>query len=1083
MPKANTTQSASNSASDGVTQRAGANMAHRQLASRLQGRLLTDEVSRGQYATDASVYQIMPQAVVLPESLEDVQAVLGYAQEQGISVLPRGGGTSQNGQTVNDAIVIDNSRHLNRMLELDVAKRRCVVQAGMVLDELNRQLKPHGLWFPVDVSTASRATIGGMCGNNSCGQRSLVYGTMRHNVRSLDAMGADGSIRHFGSWQPGDEHVFKPQSSSWSKAASPDPAFVNSLLKLGQRYGDEVQRNFPKVLRRVGGYNLDTLLLADGLSDNAALLPAALFQNAGLPEYADSGLNLSGLMVGSEGTLGCTTAVELQLAPLPGKRVLGVCHFPTFYQAMDSAQHLVALNPTAVELVDSTMIQLARDIDSFRPVLEQFVRGTPAALLLVEFACDTDAENQQSLARLSECMGDLGFSWGADQSGNAGGVVEVVDPGLQAGIADVRTSGLNIMMSMKSEGKPVSFVEDCAVDLADLAEYTDGLTEIFEKHGTRGTWYAHASVGCLHVRPVLNLKLDKDLSAMREMAEEAFDLVLKYKGSHSGEHGDGISRSEFHRKMFGAPLVQAFSEVKQLFDPQYRLNPGKIVNAPAMNDRQLLRYHADYQASTVPMRLDWSAWPEAAHGLQGAVEMCNNNGACRKLAGGAMCPSYRATRNETDVTRGRANALRLALSGQLNTRGCGALASDELYKSLELCVSCKACKRECPTGVDMAKMKLEVLAAREAAGKHGLHEKLVAGLPVYAHKLAKLPTGLKLLNSINRVSGAPLLGSLFERLSGFSSQRALPAFSNNPFRESKQTGANADEGMGKSSARQQQTASGNTSKVTVIFWADTFNRYFEPQNLEAALNLLDKAGYKVLFPTEATSSRPLCCGRTWLSTGKLAQARRELQRTSRVLLAMLQENPEAVVVGLEPSCLLTFRDELGSVLPGAESELLASRALLFEEFLVQQLDQGQLDLDFAGGKTRVLVHGHCHQKAFAQMDSVLRLLRQVPDAEVSMIESSCCGMAGSFGYGRKTADVSRKMAELSLLPAINDALASSLSSSSSSSSSKTEADDIPVVFIADGTSCRHQIKDCSEAEALHVACWLNERLLEQPASV
>ena len=469
---------------------ANTNSAHKRLAARLRGQLLSDQISRGQYATDASIYQIMPQAVVIPESVDDVLAVIEYARGEGIAVVPRGGGTSQNGQTVNDAIVVDYSRHLNQIIELDVEKRRCVVQAGMVLNTLNRQLKPHGLWFPVDVSTASRATIGGMCGNNSCGQRSIVYGTMRHNVQSLDAIGADASLRHFGPWDDGSatggdsltaQCSLSASKSDWSAAAAPSTEFVTSLLGLGQRYEAEVRDKFPAVLRRVGGYNIDSLL-----ASSQAPVAGTRFHNAALPDYADNRLNLSGLMVGSEGTLGCTTAVELKLAPLPGQRVLGICHFPTFYSAMDAAQHLVELNPSAVELVDATMIQLARDIEAFRPTVEQFVRGNPEALLLVEFAGESGEDNRQSLARLSERMGDLGFSWGAGND-REGGVVDLLDAASQAAIADVRTSGLNIMMSMKTEGKPVSFVEDCAVELADLAEYTSGLTEIFAKHGTKGT--------------------------------------------------------------------------------------------------------------------------------------------------------------------------------------------------------------------------------------------------------------------------------------------------------------------------------------------------------------------------------------------------------------------------------------------------------------------------------------------------------------------------------------------------------------------------------------------------------------------
>ena len=552
---------------------------------------------------------------------------------------------------------------------------------GIVLDDLNRQLRKHGLWFPVDVSTASRATIGGMAGNNSCGGRSLRYGTMRDNTRSMDAALADGTLLHFGE-------VARDLASVNSSDAGLD--LFRDMLALGEREAAEIADRFPKVQRRVGGYNLDALV----------------------PRNAAN--NMAHLLVGSEGTLAFTTQVELKLWPIIRNKVLGVCHFGSFYEAMDAAQHLVKLRPIAVELVDRTMLALGREIAMFQPIIGTAVRGDPDAVLIVEFAEEDQADNIRRLKQLGELMADLGFGW--DQPKRKwGGVVEIIEPALQTGIAEFRAAGLNVMMSMKQEGKPVSFVEDCAVPLPHLADYTERLNAIFAKHGTRGTMYAHASEGCLHVRPVLNLKLEKDVKAMRAIAEETFAMVREYKGSHSGEHGDGIVRSEFHEAMFGPRIVADFREVKQRFDPGNVLNPGKIVDAPRMDDRSLFRYPPDYRVPELKTALDWSAYPGAGGGFQGAVEMCNNNGACRKLEGGVMCPSYRATRDEKDVTRGRANTLRLAISGQL---GPDALASDEMTDTLKLCVSCKACRHECPTGVDMAKMKIEVLAAR--AARHGL---------------------------------------------------------------------------------------------------------------------------------------------------------------------------------------------------------------------------------------------------------------------------------------------------------------------------------------------------------------------------
>jgi FAD/FMN-containing dehydrogenase len=957
----------------------------RRLRAAVDGEVLVGAADRGRYATDASFYQIMPAGVVVPRTTEAALNALAVAREAGIKVTPRGGGTSQCGQTINDGLVIDVSKHLHKVLALDVAARTCTVEPGIVLDDLNRRLKPHGLWFPVDVSTASRATIGGMAGNNSCGGRSLRYGTMRDNTLGLTAALADGQLLRFGEVPPD-----AAQRNDDGAAA----VLTRDLLALGRREAEEIAARFPKVQRRVGGYNLD------------ALTPNP------------SGNNLAHLLVGSEGTLAFTTAVELKLWPLIRHKALGVCHFGSFHEAMDAAQHLVTLKPIAVELVDRTMIGLGRDIAMFRPTIEAAVRGDPDALLVVEFAEADDAANRAKLRDLVAMMGDLGFGW--DQPVRRwGGVVEVLEPALQASIADFRAAGLNVMMSMKQEGKPVSFVEDCAVPLAHLADYTARLNELFARHGTRPTMYAHASEGCLHVRPVLNLKLEKDVAAMRAIAEEAFAMVREYKGSHSGEHGDGIVRSEFHEQMFGRRLVDAFGEVKQRFDPQNLLNPGKIVNPPKMDDRRLFRYPPDYKVEELRTELDWSAWPGAAGGFQGAVEMCNNNGACRKLEGGVMCPSYRATRNERDVTRGRANTLRLAISGQL---GPDALSSDAMAETMSLCVSCKACRRECPTGVDMAKMKIEVLAAR--AKRHGLslRDRLVAYLPHYAGAAAALAP---LLNWRNR---SPWLRRIGERVAGLSARRPLPQWRRDRF-----TAA---------------TAVGPADGREVVLFADTFNRAFERENLDAALKVLVAAGYRVHLPPAPDGGRPLCCGRTFLSAGLVEQARAELDRVVTAFAPFVTRG--VPVLGLEPSCLLTLRDELLSLRRDDEAVKLSQAAVLLEEFLASEAAAGRLALPLGPLPRTALLHGHCHQKSFDAFRPVQQVLRLVPELEIETIESSCCGMAGAFGYGAETFEASMQMGEQALLPAVRAAPADAL-------------------VVADGTSCRHQIHDGAGRAALHVA--------------
>jgi len=976
------------------------------LRQSLSGELFDDGFTRGRYATDASIYQMMPHGVVIPKTIADVEATIAFCCEQGMALLPRGGGTSQCGQTVNHALVLDNTKYLNRILELDVENRVCVVEPGIVLDELNRRLKPHGLWFPVDVSTSSRATIGGMTANNSCGGRSIRYGIMRDNVLAIEAILADGSHASFGKYDP-----------SAPTDAVQLGAILPALLALGETHRDEILSSFPKVLRRVGGYNIDALI-----PDAMALRPGG---------KAGDGINLAHLLVGSEGTLAYSTAITLKLSPLPARKVMGLCHFPSFYKAMDAAQHLVTLDPVAVELIDNTMLDLARSIPLFRSTVEAYIKGAPAAILVVEFAEDEPAENLRRLEALEAMMADLGLGWDNPADSN-GGTVILSETGDQARITEMRKSGLNIMMSMKTSAKPVSFVEDCAVELADLAEYTDKLTRIFTKYNTTGTWYAHASVGCLHVRPVLDMKNADDVAAMRGIADEAFQLVKEYGGSHSGEHGDGIARSEFNEVMFGSKMTDLFRQVKRLFDPQGIFNPGKITDAPKMDDRSLFRFAPGYKVNDFPTRLNWEAWPGSAGGLQGAVEMCNNNGACRKLEGGVMCPSFRATRDERDSTRGRANSLRLALSGQL---GAAAMVSDEMAETMKLCVSCKACKRECPTGVDMARMKIEVTALRTEAKGLSLHDKLIAHLPDYAPYAAAIAPLIRLRDVI------PGFAWLSEKLTGFSARRPLPHWQRNWFRNSEVPNLPA--------TTNSNQAEANAAKPPVLMFIDSFNRYFEPENIRAAVRVLESAGYDVFTPAPLDRKQPLCCGRTFLSTGMIDRARHEATRLVAAMAPFAKEN--IPIVGLEPSCTLALRDEIPALLNNKNAQAVAAATLTFEELLAR--DKPKLPLK--SGNAKALLHGHCHQKAFDAVRPVEEVLSWIDGLAVEKIETSCCGMAGAFGYGADTFDVSMKMANSALLPKIREA-----------------GDD--TLIIADGTSCRCQIKDGTARDAKHVAIILDE---------
>ena len=999
----------------------------RRLMRETQCEVLFDAAARGRYSTDASIYQIQPVGVAVPRTETDALAALAIAADLGVPILPRGAGSSQCGQTVGAALVIDCSKYLRGVIEVDAANRLAIVEPGVVLDTLNATLKPHGLWFPVDVSTSAQATLGGMAGNNSCGSRSIRYGNMVHNVAGIDAVLADGTHAHCTTVQIDARGDIAGASGSgrWNE-------LVRAVHAIARREDGEIRDKWPKLLRRVGGYNLDLFDPQD---------PRRYDQPPGTA-------NLAHLLVGSEGTLAYTRRLHLKLSPLPSSRVLGVVNFPTFYAAMDSAQHIVRLDPVAVELVDRTMIDLARANPAFRPVIERALKTLggkePEGILLVEFAGDDRADQLARLRQLGELMGDLGLP---------GSVVDMTDAGMQKALWEVRKAGLNIMMSMKGDGKPVSFIEDCAVPLEHLAEYTRRLTEVFTRHGTRGTWYAHASVGTLHVRPILDMREAAGAQKMHAIAEEAAELVREYKGAYSGEHGDGLVRSEWIAPFFGPRLTHAFEEIKSLFDPRGLMNPGKIVHPSQQTDRTLYRYPPGYKVIPLKPALDWSAWNvnndpatealspagtggDPAQGLGKAVEMCNNNGTCRKFDAGTMCPSYRVTRDEQHTTRGRANTLRLALSGQL---GPAALTSDAVREALALCVSCKGCKRECPTGIDMARMKIEVEHQHRLLHGGSRRDRLIAELPRTLHSGAKRSA----FGWLGRIrERLPFGAAIAERVTGMSARRAMPVPARRPFLQS---------APGRPFLAAMASRSGDRARLgprPVVLFVDTFTNYFEPENAAAAKRVLEAGGCSVHLAGHI-GERPLCCGRTYLSAGMVEEARSEAQRLLSALKPFIDD--DISVVGLEPSCLFTLRDEFLVQHLGDDANRLAALALTFEEFLARELDANQITLPLGPLQAdKALLHGHCHQKAFDAVRPIQTVLAKIPSLMVELIESSCCGMAGAFGYEAEHFAVSMQMGELSLLPAVRNAAAETL-------------------IIADGTSCRQQIRDGAQREALHVA--------------
>jgi FAD/FMN-containing dehydrogenase/Fe-S oxidoreductase len=1000
------------------------------LTSDTQGEVLFSAADRGRYATDASIYQSMPTGVFVPRSSADVALALDICRDLGVPIVARGGGTSQCGQTVGAGLVIDHSKYVRNILAVDAAERIAVVEPGLVLDHLNANLKKHGLWYPVDVSTSAQATLGGMAGNNSCGSRSIAYGNMVHNVRGAQAWTSDGTLLTLGDY-----------ASSSGKSRE----LGDYVRALAAQLGPDIYARWPKVLRRVGGYNLD---IFDNQSER--------------PYTADGSVNLAHLLVGSEGTLALTKNLTLQLSELPRAKVLGVVNFPTFYAAMDAAQHIVKLGGdlSAVELVDRTMIELSLQNPAFAPTVRTALLGQPDAILLVEFSGASKADLLPKIRELVELMGELGLP---------GSVVEMLEDAPQKNLWEVRKAGLNIMMSLKGDGKPVSFIEDCAVPLEHLAEYTDALTEVFKRHGSKGTWYAHASVGTLHVRPILDMRRE-GAGKMRAIAEEASALVHKFKGAYSGEHGDGLCRGEWISWQFGPQITQAFASIKEAMDPLNLLCPQRMIDPPKMDDTRLMRFPPSYKVIPIKTALDWRAWDvqsnpvteittapgtggDPAQGLAKAVEMCNNNGHCRQFDAGTMCPSYRVTRDEKHLTRGRANTLRLALSGQLQgVQPEDAFTSQAVHDALDLCVGCKGCKRDCPTGVDMAKMKVEFLHHYKVRHGYTLKDKLIASLPDYAHWASRWAPLLNLRDKL------PGLAILSEKIMGFSARRTLPQWQRQTFWQQL---SNATSQQEDASAQQLRTATFEevlTASKPVVLFVDTFNGTFEAGNALAALQVLQAAGYTVHVATKAKADgKHLCCGRTYLANGMIDEAKVKAREVVASLLPFAEKG--IAIVGLEPSCLLTLRDEMLVMGLGPEAQTISDQALLFEEFLAREATAGKLDAlksKLKATDQAILLHGHCHQKAFGAVSPIIDVIQLIPGAQPELIESSCCGMAGSFGYEASHYEVSMQMAELSLLPAV-----------------RKQPD---AIVVADGTSCRHQIRDGAQREAIHVAELLARQL-------
>ncbi|GAB4572647.1 MAG: FAD-binding and (Fe-S)-binding domain-containing protein [Anaerolineae bacterium] len=954
----------------------------RALRPHLQGDVRTDAFNRVLYSTDASNYQVMPLAVVMAESPEDVIAAMETAAAYRLPVLPRGSGTSLAGQAVNEAVIIDLS-HLDRILEFDAVAHTVRVQAGTILARLNSAMRQRGLKFGPDPATDNRAVLGGIMGNNSTGAHSILYGMAADHVISMDVVLADGSLATFGPVDPETIARKAAQDTLEGQIYRQIPALVNA-------YEGAIRERLPRTWRRCGGYNLDRLLT--GSTSEIPLAPV---------RWTDERFNLARLLTGSEGTLGTILNVTVNLVPTPRRTALCVLHFDDLNAALEAVPALLETEPSAIELMDRVQLNLCRDSTAWAPRLS-FVSGDPAGILITEYYGENEAELVSKLDRLEAKIRTAALPIGERP--------RMLDQAAQANVWGVRKAGLGLLMSLRGDAKPVPFIEDVAVPVENLAEYVRDVQTVAAEVDVPLAIYAHASAGCLHIRPILNLKDAQGVANMAHISQAVCDLVLKYRGAWSSEHGDGRARSYLNRHFFGEEVYEAFRKTKAAFDPDGRMNPGNIVDATPLTEN--LRYGPDYAPIALYEHLDW----RADHGFIGAVEMCNGAGVCRKIDGDTMCPSYMVTREEEHSTRGRANLLRAALSGLLPQE---TLFSDRMAGAMDLCISCKACKSECPSAVDMARIKLEWQAHYHQHHPSSLRTWLFANMPRFSRLGSLLhPLANALLH--NRLTTAALDATL-----GIDRRRTLPRFERAFL------------------SRPPQAAP--TGKQVVLY-VDTWANFSETSVAKAAFDVLTAAGYEVILPDYA------CCGRTYLSKGFVKQARAAANRVMAILAPYGRAG--IPIVGLEPSCILTVRDEHQYLSDHPDRETVAANTFTFEEFAALHADEWA-DL-FEAESMPCLLHGHCHQKALVGTQPAHAALK-LAHGGVQEIDSGCCGMAGAFGYEKEHYAISKEMAFRRLIPTV-----------------KGTREDATIV--AAGTSCRHQIKDLAGRQALHPAEVLAARL-------
>ena len=944
-----------------------------ELTRRVDGEVRFDPYSRLLYSTDASIYQMEPIGVVIPRTADDVQAVVEFAAGEGIPVLPRAGGTSLAGQTVNHAIVLDFSKYLNNVLEVNAEEGWARVQPGIILEQLTKQVANHGLQYAPDPTTANRACVGGGIGNNTCGAHSVIYGKTLDHINELDVVLSDGSRAHFAP-------LTASELEGRLSAGGLEGDIYCGVMRIAAEQQVEIERTYAKIQRRVSGYNLDEFVPQAGLAGP---------------------VNLARMVVGSEGTLCVVTEAKVNLVSRPTMTSLCVLHFRSVFDASEATMKVLGHDPSSVELIDKMILDRCREALGQSRLLS-FIEGDPGAMLLVEFYGENEAELTRKMDALKR---DIGLAYAC---------VNILDRAEQAAVWNVRKGGLGLLMSIRGDAKPIPFVEDPAVDPSVMGDFVRRFDEIVTSHGTTAGYYGHAAVGCLHIRPMISLKNREGIDKMVSIGDAVSDLIKEFGGSMSGEHGDGIVRGVWTRKMFGDRIYNAFRELKHTWDPQDIMNPGKIIDTPPMTEN--LRYGAAYEPLHLETKLDFTS----DFGFSGAVEMCNGMGACRKLDG-TMCPSFMATRDEEHSTRGRANLLRAALSGRMPEGAEGSITDQRLHDALDLCLECKACKAECESGVDMAKLKYEFLNRYQE--RHGvpLRSRLFGNI----NTLNRL--GSRYAPMTNWISGNGLGKALVSALLGISSRRQQPRF--------------ARQSLPDWFAQRDRSRLSAAKFGAVALYNDTFMNYNYPEIGIAAVELLEAAGYEVRLVNGG------CCGRPMISKGMLDQAR-ELARSNMAGLYDFARQG-IPIVGCEPSCLLTLRDEYPEFVPEEQARVVAEHSFLIDEFLARAKSDDRLDLTFKDVDKRVLFHGHCHQKAMVGTEHSLAALRLVPGYEVELINAGCCGMAGSFGFEKEHYDISMQIGGLALFPSIES------------------KPDWEVAVM--GVSCRQQVEHGTGRKARHLA--------------